>query len=174
MKRSAIGMLALAAVLGGCGGDEFSDLKQFVEESGQGLRGRVEPIPEVKQFEPFAYNAFDLPDPFKPRELALANRAGSGGGGPQPDLNRRKEALESFALESLQMVGTLEQKQVRYALIKTPDNNLYRVRTGNYVGQNFGVITTITESGVTLKEVIQDSSSGSWNERTSNLQLLEN
>lgn len=174
MKRSTIGAVVLVSVLGGCGGDEFSDLKQFVKESGEGLRGRVEPIPEVKQFEPFAYNAFELPDPFKPRELALANRAGSGGGGPQPDLNRRKEALESFALETLQMVGTLEQKQVRFALIKTPDNNLYRVRIGNYVGQNFGVITTISESAVTLKEVIQDSSSGSWNERTSNLQLLEN
>lgn len=174
MRRHAIAIAACAVLAGGCGGDQFSDLKQFVEDSGKDLRGRVEPIPEVKQFEPFAYNAFELPDPFKPREMALANRAGASGGGPQPDLNRRKEALESFALESLQMVGTLEQKQVRYALIKTPDNNLYRVRPGNYVGQNFGVITSISESAVTLKEVIQDSSSGSWNERTSNLQLLEN
>ena len=174
MKRFAISILASAALVGGCGGDQFSDLKQFVEDSGKDLRGRVEPIPEVKQFEPFAYNAFELPDPFRPREMALANRGGPSAGGPQPDLNRRKEALESFALESLQMVGTLEQKQVRYALIKTPDNNLYRVKAGNYVGQNFGVITTISESAVTLKEVIQDSSSGSWNERTSNLQLLEN
>ncbi len=174
MRRYAISALACAVLVGGCGGDQFSDLKQFVQESGKDLRGRVEPIPEVKQFEPFAYNAFELPDPFKPREMALANRGGQPGGGPQPDLNRRKEALESFALESLQMVGTLEQKQVRYALIKTPDNNLYRVRPGNYVGQNFGVITSITESTVNLKEVIQDSSSGSWNERTSSLQLLEN
>jgi type IV pilus assembly protein PilP len=173
--RSKLSMLAVAFVVAGCGGDQFSDLKQFVQQSGEGLRGRVEPIPEVKQFEPFAYNAFDLADPFKPREMALADRgAPGGGGGPQPDLNRGKEALESFALETLQMVGTLEQKNVRYALIKTPDNNLYRVRNGNYVGQNFGVITTISESAVTLKEVIQDSSSGSWNERTSTLQLIEN
>lgn len=174
MKRHAIGILASALLVGGCGGDQFSDLKQFVEESGRDLRGRVEPIPEVKQFEPFAYDAFDLPDPFRPREPALASRGGQTGGGPQPDLNRRKEALEAFPLESLQMVGTLEQKQVRYALIKTRDNNLYRVRAGNYVGQNFGVITSITESTITLKEVIQDSSSGAWNERTSSLQLIEN
>ena len=92
---------------------------------------------------------------------------------PQPDLNRRKEALEAFPLESLQMVGTLEQKRVNYALIKTPDKNLYRVKVGNYVGQNFGVISAISDSAVTLKEVIQDSSSGSWTERTSSLQLLE-
>jgi type IV pilus assembly protein PilP len=164
--------MAVAALsLAGCAGDEFSDLRQFVKESGEGLRGRVEPIPEVKQFEPFAYNAFDLPDPFKPRTTITDSRI--PGGGPQPDLNRRKEALEAFPLESLQMVGTLEQKRVHYALIKTPDKNLYRVKVGNYVGQNFGVITGINDSAVTLKEVIQDPSSGSWSERTSSLQLLE-
>ena len=170
--RLPIVLAAAALLVTGCGGDEFSDLRQFVKESGEGLRGRVEPIPEVKQFEPFAYNAFDLADPFKARTTIIDSRAG-GGGGPQPDLNRRKEALEAFPLESLQMVGTLEQKRVNYALIKTPDKNLYRVKAGNYVGQNFGVITAISDSAVTLKEVIQDPSSGSWTERTSNLQLLE-
>jgi len=169
--RFLIGLAAAALLVTGCGGDEFSDLRQFVKESGEGLRGRVEPIPEVKQFEPFAYNAFDLPDPFKPRTMVFDGRA--AGGGPQPDLNRRKEALEAFPLESLQMVGTLEQRRVNYALIKTPDKNLYRVKVGNYVGQNFGVITAISDSAVTLKEVIQDPSSGSWTERTSSLQLLE-
>ena len=171
MRRSLIGLAVAALLVTGCGRDEVSDLRQFVKESGEGLRGRVEPIPEVKQFEPFAYNAFDLPDPFKPRTLVVDSRM--AGGGPQPDLNRRKEALEAFPLESLQMVGTLEQKRVHYALIKTPDKNLYRVRIGNYVGQNFGVITAINDSAVTLKEVIQDPSSGSWTERTSSLQLLE-
>jgi type IV pilus assembly protein PilP len=172
MMRALIAITVAAMSLSGCGGEQFSDLKQFVKDSGEGLRGRVEPIPEVRQFEPFAYNAFDLPDPFKPRK-AVADTRGGTGGGPRPDLNRRKEALEAFSLESLQMVGTLEQKQVRFALIKTPDNNLYRVKSGNYLGQNFGVVTSISESTVTLKEVIQDSSSGSWTERTSSLQLLE-
>jgi type IV pilus assembly protein PilP len=169
--RALLAIAVAALLLAGCGGDEFSDLRQFVKESGEGLRGRVEPIPEVQQFEPFAYNAFDLPDPFKPRTTLAGSRI--PGGGPQPDLNRRKEALEAFPLESLQMVGTLEQKRVYYALIKTPDKNLYRLKVGNYLGQNFGVITAISDSAVTLKEVIQDSSSGSWTERTSNLQLLE-
>jgi type IV pilus assembly protein PilP len=173
MMRVSIVITVAALSLTGCGGEQFSDLKQFVKESGEGLRGRVEPIPEVRQFEPFAYNAFDLPDPFKPRKTVADTRGGGAGGGPRPDLNRRKEALEAFPLESLQMVGTLEQKQVRFALIKTPDNNLYRVKSGNYLGQNFGVVTSISEATVTLKEVIQDSSSGSWTERTSSLQLLE-
>jgi type IV pilus assembly protein PilP len=169
--RAVLAMAVAALLLAGCGVDKFSDLRQFVKESGEGLRGRVEPIPEVQQFEPFAYNAFDLPDPFKARTTLADSRI--PGGGPQPDLNRRKEALEAFPLESLQMVGTLEQKRVYYALIKTPDKNLYRLKVGNYLGQNFGVITAISDAAVTLKEVIQDSSSGSWTERTSSLQLQE-
>ncbi len=172
MMRAFVAIIGLALSISGCGGDELSDLKQFVKESGEGLRGRVEPIPEVKQFEPFAYNAFDLSDPFKPRKAEPDVRAGIGSG-PRPDLNRRKEALEAFPLESLQMVGTLEQKRIRFALIRTPDSNLYRVKSGNYLGQNFGVVTSISEGSVTLKEVVQDSSSGSWTERTSSLQLLE-
>lgn len=172
MMRSLIAAMIAASLLAACGGEQFSDLKQFVKSSGEEFAGRVEPIPDVKQFEPFAYNAFDLPDPFKPRKTVADTRNGAGGG-PSPDLNRRKEALEAFPLESLQMVGTLEQKQVRWALIKTPDSNLYRVKSGNYLGQNFGVVTSISEAAVTLKEVIQDTSSGSWTERTSSLQLLE-
>src|SRR5258706_12871969 len=108
MKRAFFVMVIVAMFLSACGGEQFSDLKQFVKESGEGLRGRVEPIPEVRQFEPFAYNAFDLPDPFKPRKTVADTRGGPGGG-PRPDLNRRKEAREAFPLESLQMVGTLAQ-----------------------------------------------------------------
>jgi type IV pilus assembly protein PilP len=156
-------------VLASCGGGEFSDLKEFVDQSSQGLRGRVDPLPQVKAYEPMSYNAFDLPDPFRPRKVETGKGAGSG---PSPDLNRRKEALEAYPLESLKMVGTLERANQRWALIKTPDTNLYRVRRGNYLGQNFGVIAMITESSIQLKELIQDTT-GSWSERTSNLQLLE-
>lgn len=169
MNRAVFGSFLLL-LLAGCGSAEFEDLNRFVEESKQGLRGRVEPLPEVKQFEPFAYNAFDLADPFRPRQLGKAQAAGTG---PAPDINRRKEALEAYPLESLKMVGTIEQKQVRHALIKTPDSNLYRIRVGNYVGQNFGIITAISDSAVTLREVIQDPATGGWSERTASLQLLE-
>jgi type IV pilus assembly protein PilP len=163
---------ASVLLLNGCGSGEFEDLNRFVEESKQGLRGRVEPLPEIKQFEAFAYSAFDLPDPFRPRDLDVAGQA-PGGGGPAPDMNRRKETLEAFPLESLKMVGTLEQKRVRYALIRTPDKNLYRAKVGNYMGQNFGIVTAISETVISLKEVIQDPANGGWNERTASLQLLE-
>ena len=162
----------VSVLLYGCGSGEFEDLNRFVEESKQGLRGRVEPLPEIKQFEPFAYNAFDLPDPFKPRDLEVAGAA-AGNTELAPDPTRRKETLEAFPLESLKMVGTLERKRVRYALIKTPDNNLYKAKVGNYMGQNFGIITAVSETVVTLKEVVQDPANGGWSERSASLQLQE-
>lgn len=168
MKRKACTLL-LGLLLTGCGSEEFQDIKDFIKESEQGLKGRVEPLPEVKPYEPFNYNAFDLPDPFKPRKIEPVK---GGGGKLQPDVNRRKEALEVYPLENLSMVGTLQQKNVIYALIKTPDNNLYRVKTGNYMGQNFGLITDVSEASLKLKELIQDSA-GDWSERESSLQLLD-
>jgi type IV pilus assembly protein PilP len=168
--RLRLSVVLTTVALAACGGGEFSDLKEFVDQSGQGLRGRVDPLPQVKAYEPMSYNAFDLPDPFKPRKIEPEK--GGGGSGPSPDLNRRKEPLEAYPLESLKMVGTLERASQRWALIKTPDGNLYRVRRGNYMGQNFGVIAMISEASINLKELIQDTT-GSWSERASNLQLLE-
>jgi type IV pilus assembly protein PilP len=163
-------VLLLALTLGACGGSEFQDLQEFVDNSGQGLRGRVETLPQVKAYEPMSYEAFELPDPFTPRKIEPEKTAAAGG--VLPDLDRRKEALEAYPLESLKMVGTLEKGNQRWALIKTPDSNLYRVRNGNYMGQNFGVVAMITETSITLKELIQDTN-GSWSERTSTLQLLD-
>lgn len=171
VMRCTVVLAIFLAALGGCGSGEFEDLNRFVEESKQGLQGRVEPLPEIKQFEALAYDAYDLSDPFQPRQLVAAG--GPTDGGPAPDANRRKEALEAFPLEGLKMVGTLEQKRIRYALIRTPDNNLFKARVGNYMGQNFGIVTAISESTVTLKEVVQDPASGGWNERSASLQLLE-
>jgi type IV pilus assembly protein PilP len=172
MKRVLI-MISMAGLLAGCGGEQYQDLRQFVKESGANMRGRVDPLPEVRPYEPFTYDAFELSDPFKPRSnQSVANGPGAGAG-PAPDPTRRKEALEGYPLESLKMVGTLQDKTKKmFALIKTPDNNIYQVKGGNYLGQNFGVISMITETSITLKEVIQDTA-GVWTERTSSLQLLD-
>jgi type IV pilus assembly protein PilP len=165
MKRLAITVIVLG--LSGCGGGDMDDLKTFVAETGKDLQGKIEPLPEVKLYEPFSYNAFDLPDPFKPRKLSMG-----GGGGMQPDLNRPKEPLEAFSLETLKMVGVLSQNGVVNAVIKTPDNAIYHIKKGNYVGQNFGLVTQISDSEVTLREIVQDSA-GDWSERTSTLILQE-
>ena len=97
--------------------------------------------------------------------------AKSGGGANAPDTTRPKEPLEAYPLETLKMVGTLSQKGVNYALVKA-DSGLYRVKVGNYLGQNFGIITAITENQIDLKELVQDAS-GDWTERKIALQLVE-
>jgi len=160
---------AMSLGLVGCGSGQHDDLDQFVRDAGQGMRGKVEPLPEVKPYEPFPYEAFNLSDPFTPRKL---KPSAGGSGGFQPDLNRRKEPLESFELEKLKMVGTLQQNKVVYALIKAPDNSLYRVKVGNHMGVNFGHITNISEQEVKLTEIIEDSA-GDWSEKPSSLTLIE-
>ncbi|OGU21095.1 MAG: pilus assembly protein PilP [Hydrogenophilales bacterium RIFOXYD1_FULL_62_11] len=165
MKRLPIVFMVLG--LSGCGGGSMDDLHAFVAETGKDMQGKIEPLPEVKVYEPFTYNAFDLPDPFKPRKLSTG-----GGGGMQPDLNRPKEPLEAFSLETLKMVGVLSKNGSINAVVKTPDNAIYHVKKGNYMGQNFGLITQIGESEVSLRETVQDSA-GDWTERSSTLILQE-
>jgi type IV pilus assembly protein PilP len=166
MKRLLVPVALV--MLGGCS-SEMSELREFVKQSDKGLPRKIEPLPAVKPFEPFTYEGFDLPDPFKPRKL-VAPREG-GGGGLAPDLNRRKEPLEAFPLEQLKMVGTLSQGQDVYAIVRA-EKTLYRVKKGNYMGQNFGLVTDVTDQEIKLKEIVQDSA-GDWAERQSVLPLLE-
>jgi type IV pilus assembly protein PilP len=166
MKRLLVPIAV--AVLASCS-SEIDELRSFVRDSEKGLPRRIEPLPPVKPFEPFTYEGFDLPDPFKPRKLAPPKEG--VGGGVAPDLNRRKEPLEAFPLEQLKMVGTLSQGKDTYAIVRA-DKTLYRVKKGNYMGQNFGLITDVTESEIKLKEIVQDSA-GDWAERQSVLPLLE-
>ncbi|OGS80420.1 MAG: pilus assembly protein PilP [Gallionellales bacterium GWA2_55_18] len=164
--------LALASILlAGCGGEEFQDLRDFVRDSGKDMRGKIPPPPEVKPYEPLAYNNdANLSDPFKPRKPNL--RSGSRPGVNQPDMDRPKEALEEFPLEGIRMVGYLYQKRVGYAVVRAPDGKLHRVKAGNYIGMNFGLIKEVTDTEVVIKEMVQDST-GDWSERMSNLQLVE-
>ncbi len=164
MKRVLIPVALL--LISGCTSDS-EDLKRFVRDSDKRVPPKIDPLPAVKPFEPFTYEGFDLPDPFKPRKLT----APKGGGGLAPDLNRRKEPLEAFPLEQLKMVGTPSQGNDMYALVRA-EKTLYRVKKGNYMGQNFGLITEVTENEIKLKEIVQDSA-GDWAERQSVLPLLE-
>ncbi|MBI3901694.1 MAG: pilus assembly protein PilP [Nitrosomonadales bacterium] len=162
--------LLVALLLAGCGGEEFQDLHDFVKNAAAEMRGKVDPPPEIKPYEPFNYdNSVDLPDPFKPRKSVLRN---DHPGLNQPDMERHREALEEFPLDGLKMVGFLYQGKAGYAIIRAPDGKLHRVKTGNYLGQNFGQITAVTDTEVQIKETIQDSS-GDWSERMSSLQLVE-
>ncbi|MCK9202100.1 MAG: pilus assembly protein PilP [Gallionella sp.] len=163
--------LVLASVLlAGCGGEEFQDLRDFVKNAGADMRGKIPPPPEVKLYEPFAYdNEANVPDPFKPRK---PDRSASRPGLNQPDIDRPKEALEEFPLEGLRMVGYINQHKVGYAVIRAPDGKLHRVKAGNYIGMNFGLIKEVNDTEIVIQETVQDSA-GDWSERMSSLQLIE-
>jgi type IV pilus assembly protein PilP len=163
-------LVLASALLAGCGGEEFQDLRDFVKNAGADMRGKIPPPPEVKPYEPFVYgNEANLPDPFKPRK---PDRSVGHSGLNQPDMDRPKEALEEFPLENLRMVGYIYQNKVGYAVIRAPDGKLHRVRAGNYVGMNFGLIKEVSDTEILIQETVQDSA-GDWSERVSSLQLIE-
>lgn len=169
--RTAYLMIFAALLLAGCGGEEFQDLRDFVKNAGADMRGKVEPPPEIKPYEPFSYdNSAALQDPFKPRKTDL--KSGGRSGLNQPNLDRPKEELEEFPLEGLRMVGYLQQGNVGYAIVRATDGKLHRVKAGNYVGLNFGQIISISDTEMKIKEMVQDSA-GDWSERESSLQLVE-
>lgn len=152
MRRAAIllGCLMLAA----CGGEDHQDLRQWMKESTKDFKGKIPPLPEIKSFPTVAYEAGDLVEPYNASKIEPERKA--GGGGIKPDLDRRKEPLEAYPLESLKMVGTLTKGKMVHALVQA-DKNLHQVKIGNYMGQNFGIITDINETEVQLKELVPDS-----------------
>ena len=173
MSRAALAA-ALSLALAGCGGDEHGDLKQELAQLTKDFRGQVPPLPQVKPYEPVPYTSEGQVDPFRSEriEVAQSARGTSATAAKLLEQEKRvKEPLESFPLESITMLGTITQEKETFALVKAGPN-LYRVKKGNYMGQNFGVITTIDEGQIKLKELVQDGA-GEWVERQSALQLLE-
>lgn len=169
MKRLLI--IAGALLLASCGGEQYGDLKEELNRLTKDLPRRVEPLPVVKPYEPVPYGAASMADPFGSAKIDLVTKSSVGTSKFKPDENRPKEPLESFPLESLRMVGVLQQGKQTFALVKA-DASLYRVKSGNYMGQNFGLITEVTESEIRLRELVQDAG-GDWAERASTLQLQE-
>ena len=173
MPAYALAALAAAAPLAGCGGDEYGDLKQELVQLTKDFRGSVDPLPQVKPYEPVPYTGESLIDPFRPERIEVAQAVRS-----TPDASkvlehekRLKEPLEAFPLDAIQMLGTITQDKEVFALVKAGPN-LYRVKRGNYMGQHFGVITAIDDAQISLRELVQDSG-GEWVERTSALPLVE-
>jgi type IV pilus assembly protein PilP len=168
------GILAAAMLAVSCSGEEHGDLKQELASLTKDLRGRVDPLPQVRPYEPVPYTAEGQIDPFRPERIEVAAARGAASASTaliEEQKKRPPEPLEAFPLESIQMLGTITQNKETFALVKAGPN-LYRVRKGNYMGQNFGVITAIDEAQINLKELVQDSA-GDWVERTSSLQLVE-
>lgn len=163
-----LSVLLLALLLAGCEQDEFTDLKAFMAQTGQDGQHTLDPLPQLQALETFEFRPGEYPDPFNPSRL----RPSQGSGDIQPDMNRQKEFLEGFPLDALRMVGTLQKDGQLYALIKTPEGAVNRVRKGNYLGQNYGLVVGITDSGVELREMLQDAA-GAWTESKAVLALQE-
>ena len=170
----ALGMPILIISLSGCTNPDVGDLEQFVEEVRSSQKGQIDPLPQFKPFETYSYSAGLMRDPFSvwrdPAESQQATR--SNGKGLQPDSTRRKEALESFPLDSLRMVGTLSRTDGHWVIIRAPDGLVHRVKEGNYVGQNHGKIVALNDNRIDLKEIVPDGLGG-WQERQAVLTLVE-
>lgn len=156
--------------LTGCSSDDMSDLRNFIKNAHADKKPRVEPLPEIKTHEVFVYASEELADPF-----ASFNLRPSGlqtGSGPSPDLNRHREPLEDYPLDSLKMVGTLSRGTDSWVVIQAPDGTVHRAQVGDHMGQNFGMITKISEEKVAIVELVQGAL-GDWIERDGNLAIEE-
>jgi len=157
-----------SAVLMGCSFEEGDDLDQYMRDATKDVKPRVKPLPEVQPYMALQYNADGtLIDPFRARKAVNKSSV------LQPNLNRPKEPMEAYPLESLKYVGLLSRSKLTYALLKTPDESVQQVKLGNYVGQNFGRVTQIKDSEIVLVELVQDDLTGDWVERTTSLVLQE-
>lgn len=170
-RLAAVAGLAML-MLAGCGADE-DELRGWMEQQRREVKSSVTPLQAPKRFDPQPYNAAQAVEPFSNQKLTVALKQESR----QPssllstELNRRKEALENYPLDSMSMVGSVDKQGRPFALLRV-DNLLYQVKPGDHLGQNYGRITRITETEVALREIVQDAA-GEWIERPATLQLVE-
>ena len=164
--------LPVSAVLVGCTGSQ-EELQQWIEQQRREVKPNVPPLSAPKKFIPQAYLAGNAVEPFSAQKLTVAikQEARQSNSLLAAEINRRKEPLEAYPVDSMSMVGSVTKQGRPYALLRV-DNLLYQVKTGDYLGQNYGKITKITETDISFREIVQDAA-GEWIERTSSLQLQE-
>ncbi|EDY87072.1 type 4 fimbrial biogenesis protein PilP [gamma proteobacterium HTCC5015] len=157
--------------LAGCSSD-MSDLERYVENAKTKYQGSVKPLPEFELYRSYEYR-HEGRNPFSPQSAVERREEPANASGENaPNTNRRKEALEYFPLDSLLMVGTLKREGFRWGLIKDSEGTVHRVRAGNYAGQNYGKITSITENQIEIVELVRNDN-GLWEERSSQLRIGE-
>jgi len=161
-------------MLAACSENGEQEVQRWMDRTKLETRSSISKLAEPKDFIPVTYDKKDELDPFNPAKLqsALAKMNPGSAHGVRPDLDRRREALESFPLDALKMVGTLTQGSNHYALLEADKKGIYQVKAGNYIGQNFGLVTKVNDDSVEIKEIYLDSG-GDWAERTQKLELQE-
>lgn len=179
MAKQFLSLLLCGAsllTLAGCTSSGDDELVQWMQAERNAIKPQVKPIPEPSKFLPEDYSGERLTEPFSAEKLASALR-GSPAATPlnsallEPELNRRKQPLEAYPLDTMSMVGTLTRQGQLVALVRV-DSLLYQVRPGSYLGQNYGRVNRITDTEIVLREIVQDSA-GEWTERPAALQLQE-
>lgn len=168
----AVALLAAVVLLSGCQRDT-SDLQQYIAAIKERPGGDIEPMPTIEPHDPYLYPGHDR-SPFDSSVIArpIATEPVGIPGEVDIDFDRPREPLESHPLDALRMVGSLEQEGVRYALVRTPDRTVHSVTIGNYLGQNFGRITEMTQGKIRLLEVVPDAFGG-YMERENTIALSE-
>lgn len=153
-----------------CNGSNMGDLDRYIEGVKSREAGEIEPLPMIKQIETFSYSGEGRRNPFFP--IKTEEDIQQDISGISPDPYRRREELEGYPLDALRMVGTLDQNESTWALVRTNENTIYRVKAGNYLGKNHGQITLVTENKIELTEIINDGLGG-FRERQASLALAE-
>ncbi len=162
----ALAALTLPA-LSGCSQNE-DDLAAFVAETLKKPGKPIPPIPQLKPYVPFSYSAFDARDPFSVPEY-VEEKVDNG---IRPDSNRSKEPLEAFPLDGMGMMGIIQRNNRPEALVSAPDGTIHTVVVGNYLGQNFGKITSIQETKIDLIEILPDGNGG-WMEQPATITMKD-
>ena len=164
--------LVLAALLVGCGA-EHEELREWMEQQRRDVKPSISPILPPKKFDPQPYASAQAIEPFSQQKLAVAlkQEARQPNSLLSAELNRRKEPLEAYPLDSMSMVGSVNKQGKPFALLRV-DALLYQVKVGDYLGQNYGRITKIDETEIAMREIVQDAA-GEWIERPATLQLQE-
>jgi type IV pilus assembly protein PilP len=157
-------LCVLAGMLSGCSSKD-DELDRFIADTKKEPGGRVEPLPELKPYESYAYESSNVRSPFMP-----GGSGASSAGALRPDSRRNREFLEQFSLDTLRMVGTLRLSERTYGLIKTKDGLVHRVLPGNYLGQADGRVTEISPSKISVVEIVPDGLGG-YMERPASLAL---
>ena len=167
-----LAVIACAALVSACGA-ELDELRGWMEQQKREVKPNVPPLSPPRKFDPQPYVGVDGVDPFSSQKLAVALKRDERAPSSllAAELNRRKEPLEAYPLDSMSMVGSMNRLGRPYALLKV-DGLLYQVKPGDYIGQNYGRILKIGEGELVLREVVQDAA-GEWIERNSTLQLAE-
>jgi type IV pilus assembly protein PilP len=166
--------LATPLLLAACGGSNNQEVQQWMDQVKSETLPSLKKLKEPKDFIPFTYDKKGEADPFNQVKLesALAKLHPGNAHGIKPDLDRRREALEAVPLDVLRMVGTIVENGVRYALIEVDHKSVSHVKAGNYVGQNYGLVTKVNDDSIDIKEIYLDAG-GDWAERVQKLELQE-